>query len=159
MLPYSYNLRNLQVRRLRTLLNLAGIALVIAVFCYLLCFAQGLRRALALTGDPYNMLVLAEAATAESNSALSNEQVRTLAGVPQVAVGVNGRPLVSPEVITQTNVIRRGDESGIYASVAVRGLYPDIGLEIHPTSGVPSRHDRLARLGLSCRMGTPYQTI
>ena len=50
MLSVRYIFGHFRVRRTRTGLTLLGIALVVGVFCYLLCFADGLRRALAQRG-------------------------------------------------------------------------------------------------------------
>ena len=64
MLPLTYHMRSLHVRQIRTLATLACVSLVTAVFCYLLCFAQGLRRVFERSGDPRNMIVLADGAPA-----------------------------------------------------------------------------------------------
>lgn len=127
----SYGFHNLSLRSVRSLLTTLGIALVVGVFCYLLCLAAGLRRALARTGDPRNLIVLAEAATAEGNSALSHEDVQRLGGLPQAARDADQRPLVSPEYVVQTSVARRGDRSGASASVTVRGVEADVALAVH----------------------------
>ena len=95
MLPLSYDIRNLQVRRIRTLTTAAGVALVVGVFCYLLSLADGLRRTLRLTGDPHNVTIIADGATSESNSAITHAESRRLVGIPGVAIGNRGRPLVS----------------------------------------------------------------
>jgi len=131
MLPFAYDLRNLQVRRLRTWSTLLSVGLVVGVFCYLMCFADGLRRALLRTGDPHNLIVLAEGATAEANSSISHDEAARLAAVPRVARGPDGRLLVSPQVILQTNVMRRGAGEGGYVSVVVRGVYAGVALQVH----------------------------
>lgn len=127
-----YNLRQFRVRPWSTVATLSSVALVIGVFCYMLVFADGLRRTLAVTADPRNLVVLAEGATAESNSAVSHDDAVRLAAVPNVDMDVDGRPLVSLEVVVQTNVSRRNDDSGALAGVAVRGLDLDVALSVHP---------------------------
>ena len=82
MLPIAYGFRSLLVRRLQSLATLLGVALVVGVFCYLLCFSDGLNHALQITGDPHNLIVLADGATAETNSALSNEDASLEAMAP-----------------------------------------------------------------------------
>ena len=131
VLSIRYQIENLRLQRTRTVLTVAGVALVVAVFCYLLCFADGLRRALDLSGDPRNMIVIAEGATAESNSAFFPEDLHKLAGLPQIALDDAGRPLLSPEYVVQTRVVRRGDESGAGASVIVRGVGLDVARQVH----------------------------
>jgi len=132
-LVLHYNVRQLHVRPWSTVATLSSVALVIGVFCYMLVFADGLRRTLAVTADPRNLIVLAEGATAESNSAVSHDDAVRLAAVPHLAVDPRGRPLVSPEVVVQTNVARRNDDSGALAGVAVRGVDLDVATTVHPS--------------------------
>jgi len=132
ILLLRYNLRQLGVRRGNTLATLASVALVVGVFCYLLSFAEGLRTTLGVTADPHNLVVLAEGATAESNSAVTHDDAARLATLPHLALDATGRPLVSPEVVVQTNVTRRGDEHAAFAGVAVRGVDLEVALSVHP---------------------------
>lgn len=131
LLSARYALANVRVRGSRAALTGLSVSLVVAVFCYLLCFADGLRGALAHSGDDRNLIVLAEPATAESNSALWQDQLQKLKGLPQAALDSHGRPLVSPEVVVQTGVTRRGDDSAASATIAVRGIDPEPALLIH----------------------------
>ncbi len=133
MLPLSYDIRNLRVRRVRTLTTAGGVSLVVGVFCYLLSLADGLRRTLRLTGDPYNVTVVADGATCESNSAVTHAESRMLVGIPGVAIGQRGRPLVSPEVVVQAHAVRRGDASETSVGVTIRGVYSDVALQCRPT--------------------------
>ena len=132
VLNLRYQIQSIRVRGPRTLLTIVGTGLVVAVFCYLLCLADGLRRALARSGDPRNVVVLAEAATAESNSAVFHDDVHKLEGIPQVERDPSGRALVSPEVVVQINVTRQHDPGGAEASVVVRGVDPDVALQVRP---------------------------
>jgi putative ABC transport system permease protein len=131
MLPIGYIVGNLRVHRIRSALTMLGVGLVVGAFCYLLCFADGLRRALARSGDDRNMIVLAEPATAESNSEVRHEEYQRLKGLPQAAQDPQGRPLVSAEYVVQTDVTRRGDLSRTSASIAVRGVDPGIARQVH----------------------------
>jgi putative ABC transport system permease protein len=145
MLTLRYVFWHFRVRRVRTGLTLLGIALVVGVFCYLLCFADGLRRALARSGDPRNLIVLAAPATGESNSAIMHYEAQRLEGLPQAARSAQGRPLVSLEYVVQTDVARRGDRSRAHASVAIRGVDPEIALLVH--RGVELTEGRWFELG------------
>jgi len=127
----SYHVRCLGARRWGTLATLLGVALVVAAFCSLLSLADSLRRALLITADPHNVIVLAEGATAESNSALSNPEVARLSTIPHIAQSADGRPLVSPEIVVQTSVARRG-AGGAMASVGVRGVDQSVAFAVHP---------------------------
>jgi putative ABC transport system permease protein len=132
VLNLRYQFQHLQARTSRSVLTALGVGLVVGVFCYLLCLANGLRRALALSGDPRNLIVIAEGATAESNSAVFPEDVHRLAGVPQVARDAANQPLLSPEYVVQTDVKRRGDGSGASANVIVRGVDPRVVRLVEP---------------------------
>lgn len=131
MLPLSYGLRNLYLRPWRTLSTAACVALVVTVFAYLLSFADGLRRALRLGADPANLIVLAEGATAEANSAISRAEVDPLGATPGIASAPDGQQLISPEILVQANIPRRGDTSGAYVSVAIRGVFLDVARGVH----------------------------
>jgi ABC-type lipoprotein release transport system permease subunit len=133
MLPIRYVIGNLRDHRIRSTLTVFGVSLVVGVFCYLLCFADGLRRALARTGNDRNLLVLAEPATAESNSEIRFEEYQRLKGLPQAAQDPRGRPLVSAELVVQTDVTRRGDPAHTSAGIAVRGVDPEIACLVHRT--------------------------
>ncbi|HVP13618.1 MAG TPA: ABC transporter permease [Phycisphaerae bacterium] len=131
MLPLRYVIGNLRTHRIRSALTMLGVGLVVGVFCYLLCFADGLRRALARSGDERNLIVLAEPATAESNSEVRQDEFQRLKGLPQAAQDSQGRPLVSAEIVVQTDVTRRGDPSRTSASIAVRGVDLEIAGLVH----------------------------
>ncbi len=131
MLPLNYTFGHFRVRRMRTMLMLLGVALVIGVFCYLLCMADGLRRALARSGDARNLIVLAAPATSESNSAVMRDEAQRLEGLPQAARSPAGRPLVSLEYVVQTDVTRRGDPSRAHASAAIRGVDLELARLVH----------------------------
>jgi len=80
-----YNLRSLILRGTSTGAIFLSVAIVIGVFCYLLTLEDGLRRALTIAADPFNVIVLAQEATAESNSALPEDAFATV--VTPVAPG------------------------------------------------------------------------
>jgi putative ABC transport system permease protein len=128
-----YNLRSVILRRASTGAIFLSVGIVIGVFCYLLTLADGLRRTLTVAADPFNVIVLAQEATAESNSALPDDAFALLAALPQVATAPDGRPLTSPEVAVQTNVLRRGDRSGTFAGLALRGVDLSVALAVHPS--------------------------
>lgn len=132
MLPLTYNLRNLRVRRLGTAATVLGVALVVSVFCYLLCLADGLGRALALSGDAHNLVVLAEHATAESNSAVFHPDVQRLATVPGLDCDEAGRPLVSAEYVVHTDVLRRRRPRAAPAGIVVRGVELEVATRVRP---------------------------
>lgn len=127
-LPLYYNWRNLFVRKLTTLLTVAVIAVVVAALIVLLSFGTGMQRSVGGSGHPANLLVLNAGATAESTSLIWPEDARLLVQTPGAAVGPDGQPLVSLEVVVQTDVRRLRDSSS--ANVAVRGV-DEAGFLVH----------------------------
>ena len=105
--PLTYVLRNLWVRRVTTLLTALGMALVVYVFATVLMMSEGIRATLVATGQPDNLIVLRQGASAEINSAISREQAAAVATLPGLAVGADGRPLVSREVLVLNNLPKR----------------------------------------------------
>ena len=128
-LPMRYAARQVVARLRQNFLTVVCVGLVVAVFGYLLSISDGLRKALRLTADSALVIVLAEPATAESNSAISHEDAQKLAAVPGVALGRAGQPCVSCEYVVQADVHRPG---GSRASAIVRGVDPSVALQVRP---------------------------
>src|SRR5436190_23122275 len=70
--PVRYNIRNLQVRWLTTLLTGLAFFAVIALLTVMLSFVNGMYKLTLGSGQPGNVIVLAEGSTDES---FSNVQV------------------------------------------------------------------------------------
>ena len=68
MIPVSYNLRNLTVRKTTTLAAALGLALVVFVFASTLMLANGIERTLGRTGSDDVAMVLRKGANAELES-------------------------------------------------------------------------------------------
>ncbi|MEK6676666.1 MAG: FtsX-like permease family protein [Planctomycetota bacterium] len=128
-LPINYSLRNLAVRRTSTLLTFVIVAVIVFVLAVLLSFAAGIKKSLAVSGASSNLLVLAPGATAEGMSFILPEEVSRLVQTPGIAFRESGSPLISPEVLVQTNIPRVGPDGNL-ANVAVRGV-DEAGFTIH----------------------------
>jgi putative ABC transport system permease protein len=120
--PLSYNARSLLQRPVSTALTALGIALVVAVFIGMLALANGFRVALTRTGSSQNVLVLRKGADSELSSGLDREAASILTSSAHVAAGVDGRPLVSPEVYVIIPLPRKGADTTAVANVVVRGI-------------------------------------
>jgi putative ABC transport system permease protein len=134
-LPLSYNLRNLRVRWQVTLLSVAGIALVVAVFIAVLAMATGFRTTLRATGRTDNAIITQKGSQSELTSGIPLEQANVIMVDSRVAPDAAG-PLASPEVVVVTNLPRRDD--GEPTSVLARGVTPrafDVRGGIHLTEG------------------------
>jgi putative ABC transport system permease protein len=118
-LPLSYNLRNLRVRWQVTLLSVAGIALVVAVFITVLAMATGFRTTLRATGRTDNAIVTQKGSQSELTSGIPLEQAKVIMVDSRVARDAAG-PLASPEIVVVTTLPRRAD--GEPTSVLTRGV-------------------------------------
>jgi ABC-type lipoprotein release transport system permease subunit len=118
-IPLSYNLRSLRQRPVSTLTTALGMALVVAVFIAVMALANGFRAALARTGAADNAIVLREGADSELASGMGRETAATIAAMPFVAAGADGRPLASPEVYVVLALERTGGGTG---NVVARGV-------------------------------------
>lgn len=119
--PIKYNVRNLQVRWVTSLLTLVGIALVTVVFVWMFAMGLGIERSLVGSGDPNLMITLRTGTTAESQSLVTKQQVEDVLGIPGLLKDAKGEPLVSPELVVGANVMKR---DGGKANVAIRGVGP-----------------------------------
>ncbi len=122
-IPLKYTVRNFKVRRLTSILTLAGIALVAFVFTAVLMMANGLRKTLVSTGSDDNVIILRKSANAEISSIISHDQAAIVSSLPTVKTGPDGKPLMSTEVVVVINLKYAGSEGG-YGNLTVRGISP-----------------------------------
>ena len=126
-LPLGYPLRNLVHRRLRTALTVAVIALVVIATTLFLGLVSSMRRTLATTGSPDNLIVLRKGSDNDGSSAVPLEAHQALRFFDGVAKNAAGEPLASPELVVQPFFRTEG---GGRENVLVRGVEP-IALEVH----------------------------
>jgi putative ABC transport system permease protein len=129
-IPLKYNLRNLIVRKVSTLMTVFTVALVVAVFLALMSLANGLNRSLIATGSPENLIILRQgSASSELNSQVTRQAFQLIETLPGIARDSQDRPLASGEVCVLVNIPRRGSDQG--SNVTVRGV-SDAGFAIRP---------------------------
>ncbi len=92
-----------------------GIAGVVAVLVAMLAMGHGFQATLQSTGDDTTAIVLRGGSKAETNSVITREQVPLLETLPGVAVGENGRRLISPELSQVVNLLSRSDGTDVNA--------------------------------------------
>ena len=126
-IPFAYNLRNLVVRKTTTVMTALGIALTVAVLLAILALVSGLRSTLSISGDPLRVLVLRKGADSELVSVFVRSQFQDLKFKPGIAVGRDGQPLASMEVVTI--LILEGADRSEGSNLTVRGL-PAAGIEM-----------------------------
>lgn len=131
-LPLSYNWRNLFVRRTTTALTILVIAAVVGVLSWMLGFWTALAGSLSFAQDQHKLIVLRQASTSETNSAIPPEESNKLSQLDrEIAVdAASGQQLKSPEMIVQVSLPRVSDGGKTRANVAVRGLTDD-GFKVH----------------------------
>jgi putative ABC transport system permease protein len=125
-IPLSYNARSLLQRPVSTAFTALGIALVVAVFIGMLALANGFRAALVRTGSSENILILRDGADSELSSSLDRQAVSILTSSSHVALGGDGRPMVSPEAYVVIPLPRKGFDTTGLANVVVRGVSPAV---------------------------------
>lgn len=120
-IPIIYNLRSLRARPVSTLTTALGMALVVAVFVAMMALSNGFRAALVKTGSTDNVLVLRKGANQEMYSGIGRNSASVIAGMPFIGRGVDGQPLVSPEIFVVISLRRL---TGGVANAVVRGVSP-----------------------------------
>jgi putative ABC transport system permease protein len=132
-IPISYNIRNLIVRKATTLMTAAGIAMTVAVLLAIMGLVAGLKSAFEATGNPMRVLVMRKGGNAELTSLLTQQQFQVVKSFPGIAVGADGQPIASLEVVSIVNLPTVAHPEG--ENVTLRGL---------PMRGVEMRKLKLA---------------
>ncbi len=144
-IPLSYNIRNLWTRRLTMSLTVGGIALVVFVFAAVLMLSEGVRQTLVSTGSDDNVIIIRKSAQSELVSAIGRESVANISTFPEVAVGADGKPMATADVVTIVNLSKKGTTGGM-ANVPVRGVSPG-AMAMRPQ--VKMKEGRMFRQGSS----------
>jgi len=121
-IPISYNVRNVMQRPVATLTTAIGIGLTVTIFIGALALAAGFQAAMLQTGSPDNAIALRKGADSEISSGVAREAADILRAGPDVALGPDGRPLVSAELVVVANKQRLGQPGS--SNVTVRGVDP-----------------------------------
>jgi ABC-type antimicrobial peptide transport system permease subunit len=128
-IPFTYVVRNLVARRLTTALTAGGMALVVYVFATVLMLSAGLEATLVATGQDDNVVVIRRGSQTEVQSGIDRAQAGVVESLPDIAVGQDGRRLLSKEPVVLINLPKR--ESGKPSNVVIRGVTPT-GLVLRP---------------------------
>jgi putative ABC transport system permease protein len=128
-LPFGYIVRNLYARKLTTALTAGGMALVVYVFATVLMLSAGLRETLVNTGRDDNVVVIRRGSQTEVQSGIDRHQAGVVESLPDIAVGEDGRALVSKEPVVLISLPKR--DSGKPSNVVIRGVGA-AGLALRP---------------------------
>jgi putative ABC transport system permease protein len=123
VIPITYNLRSLMVRRTTSLMTALGIALVVMVVVILLSFVGGLRRSLELAGEPGHWIILSRGTSSEGESYIPREQADILRSRAEIGTDASGAALFSPEMVVPFNaaVDRPANQ---FRPASLRGVSP-----------------------------------
>jgi putative ABC transport system permease protein len=130
-IPLSYSFRSLWTRKLTTVLTIGGVALVAFVFTAVLMLANGVKDTLVATGSDDNAIVLRKSAESETLSIITFDEAAVIGTQPEIAVGSDGKPLMTKEVLTLINLRKHGAGPSDLSNVTVRGVTPD-GVMLRP---------------------------
>jgi len=125
LVPLSYNLRSLWVRRSATLLTVLGIASTVAVVSGVLALQQGFRSLYASNGREDVAVFLRPGATNEGDSVFRRDLgLQLIKTMPEIATGADGAPLASLECYLAVRRFRTGGDGTQETNVPIRGVQP-----------------------------------
>jgi putative ABC transport system permease protein len=127
LVPISYNLRSLFVRKSATLLTVLGIGATVAIFSGVFALQQGFAAMFLSAGRDDVAVFLRPGATGETDSQFTRELgLRLIGTLPEIAQGPEG-PLASMEMYFAA---LRDKVEGGKVNVPMRGVQP-ASFEIH----------------------------
>ncbi len=121
LVPISYNLRSLAVRRAATTLTVLGIAATVATVAGVLALQQGFASLYAESGREDLAVILRPGATSEGVSQFRREGASKIAKSRSEFAEEDGQPLASMEVYL---AVRRFRVDGGETNVPLRGVQP-----------------------------------
>ena len=124
MVPVSYSVRNLLVRRTTTAATALGIGLVVFVFSSVLMLGAGLKRAMGRSGSDDVAIVMRAGSDAELSSGIELPAAGLVTASPEVRVRPDGRPDAVGEVVGVLALDRAGGDG--VSNVQVRGVPDDV---------------------------------
>ena len=101
-IPLKYNLRNLTVRWRTTIMTALAFTMVIGLLTVMLAFVNGMAKLIESSGQPGNLLILAQGVTDETFSSLAYGDTDDIKNQPGI-LQENGQPLVSRETYLVVN--------------------------------------------------------
>ncbi len=128
MIPLKYNVRNLRVRWVTTLMTVLGTAAVVWCSCLLFGMVDGLQHSLNVSGDPLDLIVLRKGSTNETSGGFELSKFQEIATLDGIARDDQSRPLVAGELLN-IPVVERLD--GTRTNIIIRGVDP-VSPELRP---------------------------
>ncbi len=122
MIPISYNLRNLAVRKTTTGAAASGLALVVFVLTAVVMLNGGIRKTLGQAADPNGVVVLRKGADNEMSSTIDEPNIGLVLATPGVSRMADGNPMGIAELMVVVLLDKVGVDG--FSNVQVRGV-PD----------------------------------
>lgn len=114
------NFRSIPQRWGSSLVAIAGIAGVVAVFVTVLSIANGLNDTVTKGGSDDVLFILGAAANSELNSGVNNEELIAIEELSGLATDSAGTPMLSPELFVIVDLKKK--TTGLDANVPLRGV-------------------------------------
>lgn len=120
MIPFKYNVRNLRVRWVTTLMTVIATGWVVWATVLTFGMTDGLEHALRISGDPLDVIVMRKGSDSETSSAIEATTAREITNLTGIAKGPDNQPLCSTEFVTILTKPRRNN--GGTTNLIVRGV-------------------------------------
>ena len=141
MIPISYNVRSLFVRKATTIATALGIGLVVFVLSSAMMLSRGIHNTLVSNGSPDRVKVLRKGSDTEMASGIEASTASLVMAAPGVKRDADGQPLGSPEVVVVIALDKLGAE-GMVSNILVRGVPAQV-MKVRPEvriiAGRPAR--------------------
>ncbi|HKY39505.1 MAG TPA: ABC transporter permease [Polyangiaceae bacterium] len=131
MIPLSYNVRSLMVRKTTTFATAFGIALVVFVLAAALMLSEGVSKTLVAGGRTDNAIVTRKGADNEMSSSIESKSISLVLATPGVKKDETGAPLGGGEVVVVIAQDRLGGKPGQISNLLVRGVNDNV-LKVRP---------------------------
>jgi len=131
MIPLSYNVRSLMVRKTTSIAAAFGIGLVVFVLASAFMLGLGIQKTMVGAGRADNAIVIRKGSDTEMASSVEIKALGIIAAAPGVKRNAGGRALASGEIVIVIAQDKLGGEAGQISNVLVRGV-PEIATEVRP---------------------------
>ena len=139
MIPVKYNLRNLRVRWVTTLMTSLFTGLLVCAAVLVFGLVDGLMHAFTVSADELKLMVLRKGSDNETSSQIDGETARKLRNLEGIATDpASGKPMWSSEFVTIHAKARRGDT--IDVNLIIRGMTPE-GRTLRPNFRIVAGRD------------------
>lgn len=131
MVPISYNVKSLLVRKTTTIATALGIGLVVFVFASAAMLSAGVTKTMVSAGRPDNAMVLRKGSDTEMASSIEVGTMNLILAAPGVKRDSTGATLGSGEIVVVIAQDKLGAPDGQVSNVLVRGV-SEAALKVHP---------------------------